>query len=50
MDIDTQNNTKKSIKRNTFTNQDKRNTGRLSMQPIFQRSIFIFITKQTSIF
>ena len=34
---------RKSTKRDTFTNQDKGNTDRLSMQPIFQRvSIYIY--------
>ena len=39
---------KKGIERDTPTNQIKRNTCKLSMQPIFQISMFIFVTKQTS--
>ena len=39
----------KGMKRDTLTNQSKRNTGRLSMQPIFQRSILVLVTKLTTI-
>ena len=40
---------RKVSQRDTLTNQNKRNTGRLSMQPIFQRSILVLVAKQTTI-